>query len=256
VDFGLLRKMVCYANIVAMATESSNPSEDPRQLLSSSHELTKRVRQTQRATWFPLLVLAAATSLAIPFLRYSQRTLTTCGLPTGGGYACHVYSTWGVWYWPVALVLAYLGISIFYIRRSQAQGLETRIRPFVVAGIGIAITVTAMGYWAVHLPVGEVAFLGLHIQESSLGLLHRIATPAFAIGISLLVLARIERNRPLVLVDIAYLAIVLVPINFGWALNQSRNWNYLPRLVIDGGVLLIAGIGFALAQRPLRRPTE
>ena len=215
-----------------------------------------RVRQSQRASWFPLLVLSAATFLAIPVLRYSQHTLTTCGTPTGGGYVCHAYSTWGVWYWPVALVLAYFGISIFYIRRAHAQGLETRIRTFIVAGIGIAIIVTAMGYWAVHLPVGEVAFLSLHIQESSLGLLHRIATPAFAIGISLLVLARIEHNRPLVLVDIAYLAIVLVPIDFGWNLNQSRDWNFLPRLVIEGAVLLIAGIGFASVQRPLRRPTK
>ena len=213
-----------------------------------------RVRHMQRATWFPLLVLSAATFLAIPVLRYSRRTLATCGVPTGGGYACHVYSTWGVWYWPVALVLAYIAIALFYIRRSQSQGLEIRIKPFLVAGIGIAITVTAMGYWAVHLPVGEVNFLGLHMQERSLGLLHRLATPAFAIGISLLVLAWIERNRHLVLVDIVYLAFVLLPINFGWTLNQSKEWNYLPRLIIDGGVLLIAGIGFALAQRPKRRP--
>ena len=214
-----------------------------------------RTRIFQRATWFPLLVLSAETFLAIPVLRYSQRSLTTCGVPAGGGYACHVYSTWGVWYWPIALVLAYFVIAIFYIRRSQSRGLETRIQPFVIAGIGIAIIVTAMGDWAVHLPVGEVVFLGMHIQERSLGLLHRLATPAYAIGLSLLVLAWIERNRTLVLVDIVYLAFVLVPINFGWTLNQSRNWNYLPRLVIDGGVLLIAGISFALLQRPKKRLT-
>jgi hypothetical protein len=115
--------------------------------------------QFQRATWFLLLLLSAETFLAIPVLRYSQRSLTTCGIPTGGGYACHAYSTWGVWYWPMALVLAYFAIAIFYIRRSQSRGLEIRVRPFVVAGIGIAIIVTAMGYRAVHLPVGEIVFL-------------------------------------------------------------------------------------------------
>jgi len=252
--FSLLRKMVCYANIVVMTTESANTNDDPRQLLSNSQKLMVRVRQTQRATWLPLLVMSAITFLAIPVLRYSHRTLATCGVPTGGGYACHVYSSWGVWYWPVALVLAYLGISYFYIRRSQAQGLESRILTFTFAGIGIAIVVTAMGYWAVHLPVGDVNFFGLHIQERSLGLLHRLATPACAIGLALLVLARIERNRPLVIVNIVYLAFVLLPIDFGWNLNQSRNWNFLPRLVIYGGVLLLSGIGFALAQRPKRLP--
>jgi len=239
-----------------MTTVPSNSNENPRQLLISSNELIERVRQKQRATWLALLILSAATFLAIPVLRFSQRTVTTCGTPAGGGFACHVYSVWGVWYWPVALVLAYFGISLFYIRRAHAQGIETRIRNFVIAGIHIIVIVTAMGYWAVHLPVGQVNFLGLHMQERSLGLLHRIATPAFAIGISLLVLAWIEHNRRLLFVDIVYLAVVLVPITFGWNLSQSKDWNFLPRLVIQGTVLLIAGIGFAIAQRPLHRPAQ
>ncbi len=239
-----------------MTTETPLTPEDPRQLLATSQALVERVREKQRATWFPLLVLSAATFLAIPVLRFSHHSLTSCAAIQGDGYGCHVYSTWGIWYWPVALIVAYFGISIFYIRRAHAQGLETRIRNFVMAGIHIAVIVTAMGYWAVHLPVGQVNFLGLHVQESSLGLLHRIAAPAFAIGVSLLVLSRIERNRRLLLVDFAYLAVVLVPIDFGWNLTQSRNWNFLPRLIIQGSLLLIAAIGFAVTQRPLRSPKQ
>lgn len=237
-----------------MTTDPRTSSDDPRQLLANAQDLIAQTRRTQRATWLPLFVLSAITLLAIPILRFSRHSLTTCGTPAGGGYACHVYSTWGIWYWPVALVLAYVGISIFYIRRAQAHGLETRIRTFIFAGIGISILVTAMGYWTVHLPVGDVNFLGLHFQEQSLGLLHRLATPACAIGLALLVLAWIEHHRQLVVVDIIYLAIVLLPINFGWNLSQSKDWNYLPRLVIDGAVLLLAGIGFALNQNEKERP--
>jgi hypothetical protein len=112
---------------------------------------------------------------------------------------------------------------------------------------------TGISYWTLHLPVGEHVLLGLHIRENSLGFLHRLVTPASAIGIGLLVLAWIERNRLLVLVDFVYLAFVLLPINFGWVLNQSRHWNFLPRLVIDGGLLLLFGIGFAIIQRPKGR---
>ena len=239
-----------------MTTDPADSDKEARQLLANSQELMERVRQKQRATWFPLFVLSAATFLAIPVLRFSHHTLTSCEPVARGGFACHMYSTWGVWYWPFALILAYFGISAFYIRRAHAQGLETRIRNFVIAGIHVVVIVTAMGYWTVHMPIGEVNILGLHTQERSLSLLHLIATPAFAIGVSLLVLAWIEHNRQLLYVVIVYLAIVLIPINFGWNLNHSRDWNFLPRLVIQGIVLLVAGIGFAITQRPLRRPAQ
>ncbi len=239
-----------------MTTDPSNPWEEARNLLTNCQKLMERVRQKQRATWFPLFVLSAATFLAIPVLRFSQRHITTCGAPAGQGFVCHVYSAWGVWYWPAALVVAYFGISVFYIRRAHAQGIETRIRNFVIAGIHVVVIVTAMGYWAVHLPIGQVDILGLHMQERSLGLLHRIAAPAFAIGVSLMVLAWIEHNRRLSYVVIGYLAIVLMPINFGWNVNQSSNWNFLPRLTIQGTYLLVAGIGFAITQRPWRRTAQ
>ncbi len=239
-----------------MTTDPAPSGKDARQLLASSQELIERVRQNQRATWFPLFVLSAATFLAIPILRFSQRNVTNCGAPTGQGFVCHVYSVWGVWYWPIALVVAYFGISIFYIRRAHAQGLETRIRNFVIAGIHVVVIVTAMGYWTVHLPLGQVNILGLHMQEHSLGLIHRIAAPAFAIGVSLMVLAWIEHNRRLFYMAIVYLAIVLIPISFGWNVSQSSNWNFLPRLIIQGTILLFAGIGFAITQRPLRWPTK
>jgi hypothetical protein len=54
------RKSVCFTNLLVMATESAYAGDDPRRLLSGTQDLARRVRRAQRATWFPLLVLAWA----------------------------------------------------------------------------------------------------------------------------------------------------------------------------------------------------
>jgi hypothetical protein len=47
--------------------------------------------------------------------------------------------------------------------------------------------------------------------------------------------------------------VVLLRIGNGPVRATYSPWDFLP-LVIQGGVLLLGGIGFALAQRPLRAP--
>jgi hypothetical protein len=228
-----------------MTTETAYSGDDPRRLLSNTRELAQRVRKAQRATWFPLLVLAAVTFASIPVYRYGGHHLGTC-VASGRLRACTVYPAGAFAYWPVALVLAYAVIATFYIRRSRAQGIETRVRPYAVAGIIIAVALTGAALWELYSP-SPSGPVGLH------GLGWRLATPTCAIGLALLVLARAERNRALLLLTVAYLAVVLVPVSFGWVLGPLSRWYFVPRLVIDGSVLL-GGIGFALAQRPLRSP--
>ena len=84
------------------------------------------------------------------------------------------------------------------------------------------------------------------------GLPYRLASPGAAIGLALLVLAWAERNRALLLLTLAYLAAVLVPITFG-GIQHNPPWYSYP-MVFQGSLLLLGGIGFALAQRPLRSP--
>jgi hypothetical protein len=81
----------------------------------------------------------------------------------------------------------------------------------------------------------------------------RLIGPWGMIGIALLVLARLERNIALFAFTIGYLAVVLVPINFGWGVGWGPLWGFAPQLVINGGLLLLGSAGFALAPR-LRRP--
>ncbi len=233
-----------------MTTEATYPGEDPRRLLSDTRELARRARRAQRATWFPLLVFAAVTFAAIPVNRYGGYHVTSCvtvpgrGSPGGPGLICTAYSNAQFVYWPIALVLAYVAIAAFYIRRSQALGIETRVRPYAIAGIIIAVVLTGAALWEAHHP-GSPA--GLSSAE------HRLASPAFAIGLALLVLAWAERNRALALFSLAYLVIVLVGIGTHRAAGAGSFLAYLPT-AINGSVLLLGGIAFALVQRPLRSP--
>jgi hypothetical protein len=64
------------------------------------------------------------------------------------------------------------------------------------------------------------------------------------------VLAGLERHVALLLFALGCL---LVPLNFGWGVHWGAATWFIPQLLIDGGVLLLGGAGFALAQR-LRRP--
>jgi hypothetical protein len=224
-----------------MTTDSAYPGDDPHQLLSSARELAQRVRKQQRATWFPLLVFAVLTFASLPVRRYSGHHLDCVAVPR----ICTVYSDAEFVYWPIALVLAYVAIAAFYIRRSRARGIETRVRPYAIAGIIIAVALTGAALWELHNPpVGNP--MGLN------GLPYRLASPGAAIGLALLVLAWAERNRALLLLTLAYLVAVLASITFG-GVQHHPVWYSYP-VVFQGSVLLLGGIGFALAQRPSRLP--
>ena len=223
-----------------MATETAYPGDDPDRLLSNTRELAQRVRKDQRATWFPLLVFAVLTFVSIPVRRYSGHHLDCLAVPR----VCTVYSDADFVYWPIALVLAYVAIAAFYIRRSRARGVGTRVRPYAIAGIVIAVALTGVALWEVHNP--PVRPMGLN------GLAYRLGHPEAAIGLALLVLAWAERNRALLLLTLAYLAAVLMPITFG-PVQPDSPW-YLYPAIFQGSVLLLGAIGFALAQRPLRSP--
>src|SRR5215471_10760823 len=188
--------LVCDANLLSMATETAYPGDDPDRLLSTTRELAQRVRRDQRATWFPLLVFAVLTFVSIPVRRYSGHHLDCLTVPR----VCTVYSDAEFVYWPVALVLAYVAIAAFYIRRSRARGVGTRVRPYAIAGIIIAVALTGVALWELHNP--PVHPLGLN------GLTYQLARPEGAIGFALLVLAWAERNRALLLLTLVYLVAV------------------------------------------------
>ena len=112
------------------------------------------MRRAQRATWFPLLVFAAVTFAAIPAY-HSGPVLAACAAvgAVPRVTTCTEYSLAGFVYWPIALVLAYVAIATFYIRRSQARGVGTRARPYVIAGIILALAMTGAALWTLRHPL-------------------------------------------------------------------------------------------------------
>ena len=228
-----------------MSNLSGSASEDPRVLLSTTQDLTQRVRLAQRGAWFPLLVFAAVTFAAIPFNRYGHYS-THCSSVHGGGYVCRVQPALALWYWPVALLAAFVLIGWFYLGRAQHRGVGTRVQPFVAVGVVLTLLVTLWAFWADTHPAFLVATLHFGSRQSS-RLLYRIASPAGVIGLALLLLAWIERGRALLVVTVVYLIVAVATVGIGW-FPHTTPWAFLPHLLIDGGVLLIGGTFLAATQ--------
>jgi hypothetical protein len=237
-----------------MATYSPGASEEPRRLLADNRRLVRRVRTAQRATWFPLLVLAAVTFAAVPVYGLGG-FVRSCRDQPGGGRVCSVYSSAALVYWPIALVLAYVAIAVFYLRRTRARGVGTRVFPYAVVGIALAVVAGgALAWFVTHPPVGEYDLVGLHLGPGQGASLFQLFSPAAAIGLALLVLAGCERSWALFLLALGYVALAFVPLSdLGWVISRPSPWASAPRLVIGGAVLLLAGLLFAARQRPWHR---
>ncbi|WP_319461945.1 hypothetical protein [Micromonospora sp. RTP1Z1] len=202
-------------------------------------------------TWLPLLVLAVVTFGAIPAYRYGHPVVSDCHA-VADGQVCKVWFAAAEFYWLAAAVLAYVVIAGGYLRVARARGVDARVLPYVLTGVALSVVLVAAdaagaGAWIVPDPQAL-----LH-PSAFVQFLFRLLGPTSAIGLALLVLAWLERHVALLLFTIAYLAVVLVPINFGWGVHWGGQSQFVPMLLISGGVLLLGSAGFALAQR-LRRP--
>jgi hypothetical protein len=232
-----------------MPHESVPPADSPHELLTAVRDLTHRVVVAQRGTWFPLLIFAAITLAAIPVYKYAPRHLGPCRSGPQGTFVCFAVIPGALVYWPIALVLAYVAIAGFYVRQSRRRGVGTPIRPYVVAGVVIAIALAAASVWRAFHPPVPVASGQIHFAATLT--VYGLATPAVAIGLALLVLAWVERNRALLAYSLVYLVIVLV--NSGRVIHSSSPWYFLPQLLIPAAVLLLGSAGFALF-RPTAEP--
>jgi hypothetical protein len=176
-----------------MTDEPAVPVDIARQALSTTRQLTRRVRHAQRSTWFPLVLLGVVVFGAAPFYRMGRHTVT-CDPALGarGGVeiidrgACVQVVGWPVGvYWILALVIAYVAIAAFYVHRARRRGVGARILPYVGSGIAAGLIFGIASAWTQQLnlegycPAGPVA-VGL--------------VPLISISLALFVLARVERN--------------------------------------------------------------
>ncbi|GAB3811992.1 hypothetical protein ACFQ0D_19180 [Micromonospora zhanjiangensis] len=221
-------------------------------MLADVRELAQRVRLAQRVTWLPLLVLAVVTVGAIPVYLFGDPVVSNCHPMADGGQLCEVSFVAAKIYWLVAVILGYVLIARGYLRVARARGVDARVLPYVVTGLMVSVGLFVVldagaGAWILPDPQETI-----HPSAAAL-VLFRLLDPAGGFGVALLVLAWLERHVALLLFTLGYLAVVLVPINFGWGDHWGGESQFVPMLAIAGGVLLAGSAGFGLAQR-LRRP--
>ncbi|MET7393716.1 hypothetical protein ABZS66_09520 [Dactylosporangium sp. NPDC005572] len=231
-----------------MTSDAVPAGGDPRRLLADVRDLARRVRLAQRVTWLPLLVFATVIFGAIPVYLFGHWSTSDCR-PVDDGQVCRAWFPAANVYWLAAVVLAYVVIAGGYLRVARARGLGARVLPYVLTGVALLVLFAAVpADWV--LPAADARTL---VPPPTFAqVMFRLLAPAGAIGLALLVLAWLERHVALLLFALGYLAVVLVPINFGWGDHWGSQWQFVPMLVITGGVLLLGSAGFALAQR-LRR---
>ncbi|MFJ9608953.1 hypothetical protein ACIRS1_21705 [Kitasatospora sp. NPDC101176] len=211
-----------------MTTHSAPSAGDPHHLLAMKRALVHRVRREQRGAWFALLVFAAVRFGAAPVVRYGQGGHHPGELPPA------------MWYWPVALVLAYTAITWFYLRRSARLGVGTRVGPYLALGIGLVVLIAAYVTWQVLHPGSLITFRERSLLSVAFD---TVVSPAGTIGLALLLLARIERSWPLLAVTCGYLGLMIRSGDH----PALTPWGF-PGILFEGGVLLLGGVGLALLQ--------
>ena len=227
-----------------MTANSIPAADDPRRLLSDLRALAHRVRLDQRMSWVALLVLAVVTFAAIPFDWFGMKL--DC-LPDG---SCTYARRGMLYYWPAASLLAYAGVAVYYLRAARKRGLAARVLPYAITGavttaVFPAAWIAVSTYFSDHpLPDQPLPYWWL--------VLDRLVMPWGMIGVTLLVLAWLERNVALLLFTLGYLALVLLvlPMNVGFGPPQwgIRTGMALPQL-IAGVVLLLGALGLRAVGR-------
>ncbi|MFE0463256.1 hypothetical protein ACFW1A_28790 [Kitasatospora sp. NPDC058965] len=244
-------------------TDASMPSAgSPREVLADLGELTRRVRSAQRGTWFPLLLFGVLTlgGILVDRLTFTLRTVTDCPAGPGGApgpASCPVAAVQGApLYWTVGIALAYAATAWFYLRRARLRGVGSPVRPYLLAGVAMLALVAATTAWATRhglpAPGGPVDFWGARLDPADgfTRFLERLTGSTASIGLPLLVLARVERNRALLVFALVYLLVELLPVSTGWAgLSGLSPWSGMPRLVLPAALLLLGALAFALAER-------
>ncbi|AEV85673.1 hypothetical protein ACWT_4651 [Actinoplanes sp. SE50] len=232
-----------------MTAEPVPAGGDARRLLDDVKSLAHQVRVHQRLTWIALLILGLVTMVSIPFDYYGM--IVHC-VASGDGQACRFERRGMLLYWPPALLLAYAAIAVSYVRAARERGLGARVMPYVVTGVALVVAfLTSWVLFRVYLnghPLPDPP----HPMPWALLFLDRLISPWGTIGIALLVLARLERNLPLLGFTLVYLAVTLIPIDFGWHMNSDTRTVWIPQQVIDGMLLLLGSAGFAWVARRQR----
>lgn len=236
----------------------------PDQLLADLTRMRRQARTARHAYWFPLILFGLLTCGAAPLYVMAATSLTASGsFASGpgpyllGGVPLGTGSFYVGWYWAVALVGGYLLTLLWYRRHAGRAGVWTPARGYLVTGVvltALALAIPPLTRWLhplglLLLPLGDVWIRG---------------TLAFLIiATGLWVLARAERSRALAAIALVYTGAALlsslynvenIVFRLGWTPRSAFAWQLtaLPNVLLPAAILLVAGCGAFLAQRPRR----
>ncbi|GIF67319.1 hypothetical protein Ais01nite_53540 [Asanoa ishikariensis] len=244
---------------------SDKPHHDaaPGELLASMADLRRRTRAARHAYWFPLILFGLLMAAALPFYLESAERVGMVGLPgdgpllaaLGGDFLEH--STGLGWYWLVALLAGFLISLGWYRWRGERTGLRTPTRAYLRAGVigtlaGVLLPVV-LRFLLFNTDAG-VSGATSGVTISLLGVANRGMFPHLVIAVGLLVLARLERSRALLVVTLCFTAAV-VAVNGWFHLSEFEpgdlsRWSFLLAAVPPAVILLVGGTAALLTRRP------
>jgi hypothetical protein len=255
------------------AGEDGAPGEDQAaESLRSVAELGARTRLARSGHWFVLAVFGVVVLGAMPFYVLTFATASTPGCQAfHGGVSCRFHDVtpgplggafnplfspfsldrWATVYWAVAMVVGFAAVVAFYRQRARAVGVQGRIWPMVVVGLGLLGAVLIVDNGPRYFP----NFPDLWIRGTG-------ALVILAVGIA--VLAALERSRGFGLFAASFFGLALLSclyddVNLFYRVGIGSPFagggNALPNLLVPGIYLLLGGLGFWLGGRRARRPT-
>jgi hypothetical protein len=196
--------------------------------------------------------MAVIVLAAIPVYRFAPYVdlFDTCQ-SRPGHTACQAPNPAELGYWTVALVLAYVTIAAFYARQARRRGVGSPVRPYVVAGVVLAVALAAVSIWLIFhplIPIPSDPFATDQVIEIEPAdwLVNGLASPIAVIGLALLVLAWVERHWALLAYSIGFLTVTM--IMSAQVYHGASRWFFLPHLLIPAALLLLGAAAFALFQ--------
>src|SRR5207248_965839 len=157
--------------------------------------------------------------------RYGPHPLTCATSHAGQEKICTVYPTMAYAYWPTALRGAYVAISSFYIRRSRRRGVGTPIRPYAVAGVVLALVLTAASLRADHPVNGIYDLVHQRVRLGILTITHQARQVEFGFLRSTLELTAGNLSQHLNVLENAG----LISIDKGYHGKRPRTWVHLTK---------------------------
>jgi hypothetical protein len=208
-----------------------------------------------------LLVFGVVVLGSMPFYVRSVSTASSpgCQAMAGGGVSC-IYrpsqpvlggafspswpltgaGRWATLYWALSIVLGFAAVVVYYRRQSRAVGVQGRIWPAVVVGVGLLVLVLAVDGRPNRFP-----------RTPDLWLRGTGALLVIALGIA--VLAMLERSRAFGLYAAGFCGLALLSCLYddsnlfghvGLGVPFGAGEEELSNLLLPGLYLLVGGLGF------------